>query len=248
MISPNILFALVKNGEVVQTGNLPTCTENISGLNLLTMEELAVLGWLPLEIIAPVIDYDTQRAVGEQFEILSDKVIQTTIIEYIPQEELDVKFVTRKNLLLESIRAKRDSLLLASDFTQLSDTPYNINKKVWAEYRQQLRELPTNFESNFEIYGFNFDSYFPISPENPPNTTVPSSVSRFQAKAALLESGLLDTIESTMSAADSISKLAWENALEFRRDSPTINSVTNGLNLTTEQVDNLFTIAATIDA
>ena len=38
------------------------------------------------------------------------------------------------------IRAKRDRLLLESDWTQLPDVPL-ATKELWAEYRQQLRDV-----------------------------------------------------------------------------------------------------------
>ena len=38
------------------------------------------------------------------------------------------------------VRAKRDRLLLESDWTQLPDVPL-ATKEAWAEYRQQLRDV-----------------------------------------------------------------------------------------------------------
>jgi hypothetical protein len=38
------------------------------------------------------------------------------------------------------IRSQRDSLLTASDWTQVADAP--VDKAAWAEYRQALRDLP----------------------------------------------------------------------------------------------------------
>jgi hypothetical protein len=43
--------------------------------------------------------------------------------------------------LAESIRAERDSLLTASDWTQASDIP-QATKDKWATYRQALRDIP----------------------------------------------------------------------------------------------------------
>lgn len=46
---------------------------------------------------------------------------------------------------LESIRLKRDNLLLESDWTQLSDSPITEEKKLdWKIYRQQLRDVTIN--------------------------------------------------------------------------------------------------------
>jgi len=41
------------------------------------------------------------------------------------------------------IRAKRDRLLAASDWTQVSDAP--VDAAAWATYRQELRDLPQNY-------------------------------------------------------------------------------------------------------
>jgi len=79
--------------------------------------------------------------------------------------------------------------------------------------------------------------------------TVPQSVSRFQARGALHLAGLLETVENAMAAStDKMAQLAWEEAQEFKRESPTILSITAALGMTDEQLDNLFTVAATIDA
>lgn len=40
----------------------------------------------------------------------------------------------------EQIRLWRNGELKATDWTQVEDAP--VNKAAWAEYRQQLRELP----------------------------------------------------------------------------------------------------------
>lgn len=40
------------------------------------------------------------------------------------------------------IRNERNSLLQASDWTQVSDAP--VDKSAWATYRQALRDLPAN--------------------------------------------------------------------------------------------------------
>lgn len=43
-----------------------------------------------------------------------------------------------------ALRAERDRLLTESDRTQLVDAPFD--QAAWAEYRQQLRDLPANTE------------------------------------------------------------------------------------------------------
>lgn len=79
---------------------------------------------------------------------------------------------------------------------------------------------------------------------------VPLSVSRFQARAALLQAGLLETVEAYMAdpATDRFVRIAWEDAQEFLRNSPTVQSLQPLLDLTDEQLDDLFRFAATISA
>jgi len=73
-------------------------------------------------------------------------------------------------------------------------------------------------------------------------------VSRFQARAALLNAGLLDAAEAAVAQADAVTKLAWADALEFRRNSPTIAALAGIVGLTDEQIDNLFIAAGKIQA
>jgi len=46
----------------------------------------------------------------------------------------------RENVLYMPIRAERDGLLAASDWTQVADAP--VDSAAWAKYRQALRDLP----------------------------------------------------------------------------------------------------------
>lgn len=84
----------------------------------------------------------------------------------------------------------------------------------------------------------------------PQPTPVPTEVSRFQARAALLQAGLLDDIEAYMAdpATDPFVRIAWEDAQVFKRNSPTVLSLQPLLGLTDGQLDDLFRFAATIKA
>ena len=72
--------------------------------------------------------------------------------------------------------------------------------------------------------------------------------SRFQAKAALTQMGLLDAAEAVIAQADALTRLAWAEAVEYRRTSPTINAMGVALGLTEDQMDDLFAIAMSIEA
>lgn len=95
-----------------------------------------------------------------------------------------------------------------------------------------------------------------IIPATPEEPTVPQKteaeiltewrestvVSRFQARAALHLAGLLEQVETYMSSPDTpiLSKLAWQDAQEFRRMSPTVLALAAMLGLSEEALDKLF--------
>lgn len=75
------------------------------------------------------------------------------------------------------------------------------------------------------------------------------SVSRFQARQALLNAGLLEQADTMI--RDSGNQLiigAWEDAQIFERLSPTIQSIAAALELPEEVVDDLFLQAMQIEA
>lgn len=81
-----------------------------------------------------------------------------------------------------------------------------------------------------------------------PPIDVPASVTRFQARAALHEAGLLDQIEAAVAAADPLTREAWASATAFERSSPTIAALAAALGLSLADIDALFRRAAQIRA
>lgn len=80
-------------------------------------------------------------------------------------------------------------------------------------------------------------------------TPVPQVVSRFQARAALAMAGLLTSVENAIASSNNIiAQLAWADAVQFERNSPTIAAMASALNLTEGQVDDLFRTASKIIA
>lgn len=87
-------------------------------------------------------------------------------------------------------------------------------------------------------------------PADIPPVVIPQSVTRFQARAALHLAGLLQSVEAMMSdpSVDMLAKLAWQDAQEFKRTSPTVLAMANALKLTDAQLDDLFIHASEIKA
>lgn len=99
-----------------------------------------------------------------------------------------------------------------------------------------------------EIHPDTPSAVFAASETAPVVATVPASVSRFQARAALREAGLIDQIEAVIGSADEITQEAWASAISFERSSPTIATLAATLGLADTQVDDLFRRAAQITA
>lgn len=87
-------------------------------------------------------------------------------------------------------------------------------------------------------------------PYQPPPEPAPQSVTRFQARAALHLAGLLPQVEALMGdpATDPLARIAWQDAQEFRRQSPTVLAMAQALGLSEQQLDQLFTTAASLEA
>jgi hypothetical protein len=121
-----------------------------------------------------------------------------------------------------------------------------------------------NSAGDLLAYGPNDDNYGPmansgefltIEKTNPePVLTerqkkVPQSVTSVQALTALHNAGLLASVESVMNnpETDKIAVIAYQRAGNFRRKSPFISAVGNGLGLSEYEIDSLFIAAAQID-
>lgn len=87
-----------------------------------------------------------------------------------------------------------------------------------------------------------------IPPASDQTQPVPQEVSRFQGRAALIQAGHMAAIQSYIDepTTDIMVKEAWANVTVFRRQSPMILTVASVLNLSDEDLDNLFIAAHAI--
>ena len=83
-----------------------------------------------------------------------------------------------------------------------------------------------------------------------PPPPIPSTVTRFQALATLASAGHLPTIRTYIATLgeDDIVRLAWENAAEWERSSPTLAALATMLGLDDADIDALFVSAAKVSA
>jgi len=130
-------------------------------VNDVSIEELNALGYIGPVDKKPDIpsealfDYcwisDTLSYVKVEFESNEDKFKNEWV--YSKDNQVTEKrpkdpaaLVTLENQTWSFIRAKRDSLLKATDWTQLDDVNYFI-KQAFRVYRQDLRDIPNKFEA-----------------------------------------------------------------------------------------------------
>ena len=99
-----------------------------------------------------ILDDSIYGYVEGHYDIEKYKCIDDEIVAYQkPAEDIKIQ-----------IRRFRDALLAKSDWTQNNDSPLSETKKqAWATYRQALRDLPSQYNSDDNIT----DVIFPTIPE-----------------------------------------------------------------------------------
>jgi hypothetical protein len=153
----NIEKATSKKGKevlVIKEGprELPQNSSTVSNLNLLDDETLKLFGWVPVEQITE----NKPIFVSVDYEILEDKVIETTNTRDKTEEEINLDREKQNYYAWQRVRVQRDVLLAESDklvmidrWEKLSDT----EKQKISEYRQTLRDLPSeNSDPNVIVF------------------------------------------------------------------------------------------------
>lgn len=85
-----------------------------------------------------------------------------------------------------------------------------------------------------------------VDPYIEPPAPIPTIVTMRQARLALHQGGLLTTVNAAISAGAEADKITWEYATEVKRDDPLVANMATALNLSATDLDNLFTLAASL--
>ena len=124
----------------------------------------------------------------------------------------------------------------------------NLNGEIFAYDEETQLELCNLAVQNgwLEITG----AWPPQDQPEAPVSRELMNVTAFQAHAAIARAGLYEQVESLMSNPETPleTRLAWQKAQTFRRLSPTVITLGAALGLDDEALDELFTLASTIDA
>ena len=165
--------------------------------------------------------------------------------------------MTTKFLILagSAIVAVADTIETDADGITTADARYPFNAGVTEVVEWDADDLPEDFALG--RYEFADGAFARLPDPPPPLLPVPQVVSRFQARAAMLGSAapsgdypnLLAQIDAIVGASDNaFVKLAWLEAVEFRRDSPTVNALADAVGVSPDMLDELFRQAARIVA
>lgn len=131
-----------------------------------------------------------------------------------------------------------DPVETATEF-QTSDAIYP--KHVIEGYAlAEVEALPDDYAPG----RYTFDGAFVRVPDPAPVVVVPDSVEMRQARLELLDAGLLDAVDSAVTAAGRSAKIEWEFALTVKRAHPLFPAIQQQTGLTDAQVDDLFVRAA----
>lgn len=143
-------IATIQNNEVLQVGEHTDLFPNMSFPPTGIPDEFLIEN-----SIKYVKDYkpydDATQKLADTAPYIEGEFVYTVTVADKSQEELAEYEV----ILGNTIRTQRNSLLVASDWTQVADAP--ANKPAWATYRQALRDVTAQ-------EGFPFNVIFPTTP------------------------------------------------------------------------------------
>ena len=121
------------------------------------------------------------------------KVVNGEYIDLTPEEEAELEAMAEAaDLDMSMVRAERNALLGASDWTQLGDaTLGDHTAEEWRIYRQALKDVPQNYGRVSEV----------VWPEDPPTAKITrKQIAGEAASLAVIEAG--GTPEEAQAAYD----------------------------------------------
>lgn len=145
------MFALVQDGALVKypytITDLRLANQNVSFAANVDDETLASFGMIRIVTVERPAVTENQAVEEGQPVFVDGNWIQTWSVRDLSEQEVQQR--------MDAVRNERNSLLAASDWTQLADA--TVDKTAWAAYRQALRDIP-------EQAGFPYNVTFPVTP------------------------------------------------------------------------------------
>lgn len=103
-------------------------------------------------------------------------------------------------------------------------------------------DCPDDCTTDWTFNGGEFSA--PVVPE--PVFVIPTTVSMRQARLALLQSNLLETVNTAINQGGEADKITWEYATEVNRSDALVSNMATALNLSETDLDNLFNLASSL--
>lgn len=166
-------YVRLESDKVVEGPSpLPENWGNISGFRYLSNEQLMSHGWYPYVFVPYEGDMYRKTWAAPTFSFTGTEYIEYQQARDMNQEEID----SLNNNQWNNVRAKRNTLLQESDWTQLGDVKFSPEKEQeWKDYRRQLRDI-TNYPDPFSLPWPTEPSYEPVSESGAPTgATGPTS-------------------------------------------------------------------------
>jgi len=143
------MLAKIENGVVTQwpLGEhfIQTANPNTSFSFPLSDETIAAFGFARFAYSDPA-TYDAEFQEAREITPVLNGAVATQAWEIVEKYSAEEKeaYITERDAENEiakaaSVRAERNGLLTATDWTQVADAP--VDKTVWATYRQTLRDV-----------------------------------------------------------------------------------------------------------
>ena len=139
-------IAIISNNAITQVGEYSELFPNTS-FNLGGPDD----AWLTENSCKKVNLYKehdalTQKLIASEPYIDGDWVSLVSVVSMTEEE-----IASAKTSAISQIRATRDRLLTASDWTQLPDVSF-AKKSEWTTYRQTLRDLPNTISTDPRVW------------------------------------------------------------------------------------------------
>ena len=149
---------------------------------------------------------------------------------------------------LISPNEKQGNLYRVAD---VSKEPFDVASPLfWVEAPQEVSPSTHLFDNSSATFVLHEETPEEVPTQSKEEWRATTEVSRFQARVALYNFGLLDAVNKLMSdpTVPFTTKEAWESAQVFKRNSPTVIAMGAGLKLTEDQIDELFKAALEVQA
>ena len=134
---------------------------------------------------------------------------------------------------------------------EVAKEPFDVALPLfWVEAPQEVSPSTHLFDNSSATFVLHEETPEEVPTQSKEEWRATTEVSRFQARIALYNFGLLEAVNKMMSdpATPFIVKEAWESAQVFKRNSPTVAAMGAGLKLTEDQIDELFKAALEVQA